>query len=297
MARTDLERERERLAAEAEEQMNAHLRSMQQRLYAALSEVVAGLAIDEGGRLLFTMRNITAADKVEVVMSTFQRRENVPFLRWLFQRLLRLFGLNSRYMQEAGYQPQSVEDSVRALMMRRYGYDVKTDRIIRGGYLSTLASSDNLTLQVLRRINDALAARQSLAEFRRVFRADFFNPQGLGMVERHYRTFTNDLFAEFDRGVQAEYSEQLGLGFAIYAPNSVMSRTREFCERRVGNIYDEEEIQKWNGQEWKGKIPGKPVQLQCGGYNCRHHLHYLSEEDARRIAQRRGREINNYNPI
>lgn len=297
MARTDLERERERLAAEAEEQMNARLRSMQQRLYAALSEVVAGLAIDEGGRLLFTMRNITAADKVEVVMSTFQRRENVPFLRWLFQRLLRLFGLNSRYMQEAGYQPQSVEDNVRALMMRRYGYDVKTDRIIRGGYLSTLASSDNLTLQVLRRINDALAARQSLAEFRRVFRADFFNPQGLGMVERHYRTFTNDLFAEFDRGVQAEYSEQLGLGFAIYAPNSVMSRTREFCERRVGNIYDEEEIQKWNGQEWKGKIPGKPVQLQCGGYNCRHHLHYLSEEDARRIAQRRGREINNYNPI
>lgn len=297
MARTDLERERERQAAEAEEQMNARLRSMQQRLYAALSEVVAGLAIDEGGRLLFTMRNITAADKVEVVMSTFQRRENVPFLRWLFQRLLRLFGLNSRYMQEAGYQPQSVEDNVRALMMRRYGYDVKTDRIIRGGYLSTLASSDNLTLQVLRRINDALAARQSLAEFRRVFRADFFNPQGLGMVERHYRTFTNDLFAEFDRGVQAEYSEQLGLGFAIYAPNSVMSRTREFCERRVGNIYDEEEIQKWNGQEWKGKIPGKPVQLQCGGYNCRHHLHYLSEEDARRIAQRRGREINNYNPI
>lgn len=297
MTRTDLERERERLAAEAEEQMNARLRSMQQRLYTALSEVVAGLAIDEGGRLLFTMRNITAADKVEVVMSTFQRRENVPFLRWLFQRLLRLFGLNSRYMQEAGYQPQSVEDNIRALMMRRYGYDVKTDRIIRGGYLSTLASSDNLTLQVLRRINDALAARQSLAEFRRVFRADFFNPQGLGMVERHYRTFTNDLFAEFDRGVQAEYSEQLGLGFAIYAPNSVMSRTREFCERRVGNIYDEEEIQKWNGQEWKGKIPGKPVQLQCGGYNCRHHLHYLSKEDARRIAQRRGREINNYNPI
>lgn len=297
MARSDKEREREQYAAETERLMFGRLRGMQRRLYSALQDVVAGLAIDEGGRLLFNMRNITAANRVEVVMTAFQERENVPFLRWLFRRLLRLFGLNTEYMGQAGYGPESVEDRVRRLMLRRYGYDVARDRIVRGGYLSSLASSDALALQVLRKINDALAARQSLKEFRNAFRSVFINPRGLGMVERHYRTFTNDLFAEFDRGVQAEYSEQLGLGYAIYAPNSIIRTSRDFCERRVGNIYDEGEIEKWNAQQWAGKIPGKPVRLQCGGYNCRHHLHYVSEEDARRIANARSRDINQYNPI
>lgn len=296
-ARSDLERERERQAARFEEMLARKVRSMQHRLYLALFEIVSDLSKDEDGRLLRTMNNINKAQRVETVMGAFQAKESVPFLGWIFRRLLAMLGVNKRYFQAAGYGPESVEDNVRAMMMRQYGYDVRTKRIIKGGYLSGLASTDQVAAQVLRRVNDALAARQALKDFRKAFRADFVNPQGLGMLERHYRTFTNDLFAEFDRGVQKEYSQQLGLGFAIYAPNSVMKDTREFCERRTGNIYDEEEIAKWNDQNWKGKIPGKPVELQCGGYNCRHHLHYVSEEDAKRIASRRGREINQYNSL
>jgi len=296
-SRSELERMREVYAAETEALANSRLQGMQQRLYSALGELLAGLIVDEAGKLVFSIRNITAANRVEVVMQSFQEKENKPFLKWLFSRLLGLFGLNNRYFQAAGKDVTSVEARVRELMLRRYGYDVKADRIVRGGYLSSLASSDALALNVLRRINDAIAARQSLKDFRLMFRADFLNPAGLGMVERHYRTFTNDLFAEFDRGVQSEYSEQLGLGFAIYAPNNVISETRPFCERRVGNIYDAAEIESWNGQDWKGKIRGKPVQLQCGGYNCRHHLHYVDENDARRLLDRRGRELNQYNSI
>lgn len=295
--RTEYSRQREQLASELEGQMNGRLRGMQRRLYSALADALAGLATDAGGRLLFNMSNITAADRVEAVMTAFQQRENLPFLQWLFRGLLRLLGLNRAYFDASGHNAGNVEESVRLLMLRRYGYDARRDRIIRGGYLSSLAGTEQMALQVLRRVNDALAARQSLAAFRQSFRADFLNPQGLGMLERHYRTFTNDLFAEFDRGVQAQYSEQLGLGFAIYAPNSVMKATRQFCERRVGNIYDEAEIEKWNSQQWAGKIPGKPVQLQCGGYNCRHHLHYIGQDDAMRLLKARGRELNNYNPI
>lgn len=297
MARNDLAREREQAAASLERQMNGRLRGMQQRLYSSLLDIVTSLAADENNRLLFTLDNINRAGRIEQLFRQFQEKENLPFLRWLFRGLLRLFGLNTRYFQAGNYGPESVEDRVRRLMMRRYGYDVARDRIIRGGYLSSLAGTEQMTTQVLRQVNDALAARQPLADFRRTFQAAFLNPAGLGMLERHYRTFTNDLFAEFDRGVQKEYSEQLGLGYAIYAPNSIIKTSRDFCERRVGNIYDEAEIAGWDSQRWAGKIPGKPVELQCGGYNCRHHLHYISEEDARRLADRRGREINQYNPI
>lgn len=296
-SRSNYEKERERYAAETEALLNSRIKAMQQRLYSAVSEVVASLAIDEAGKLVFSVRNITAAGQVDVVMKAFQEKENLPLLRWLFRRLINLLGINRLYFKASGHPVEKAEDKVRELMLRRYGYDAKSGRIVRGGYLSSLASSDAVGLRILRRINDAIAARQSLSVFRKIFRADFVNQSGLGMLERHYRTFTNDLFAEFDRGVQAEYSEELGLGFAIYAPNSVMSETRLFCERRVGNIYEAAEIEQWNSQEWKGKIPGKPVQLQCGGYNCRHHLHYIDQADATRLLSRRGRELNQYNSI
>lgn len=70
--------------------------------------------------------------------------------------------------------------------------------------------------------------------------------------------------------------------------------TREFCEKRIGNIYSKNEIESWANLEWEGKIKGtnsSNIFQVCGGWNCRHNIIPVSEN----LAKAKG--FNNYNKV
>jgi hypothetical protein len=138
-------------------------------------------------------------------------------------------------------------------------------------------------------MNTQLAAGVSIKDFKSSFRQFFVNPAGLGLVESQFNRFAHDLFQDYDREVQNQYAKVLGLTHALYSGTQIKT-TRPFCDKRWGNIYTKEEIKGWNSQKWQGKRKGVPVEVQCGGYNCRHHLSWLTEEVAKRIGN-----INKYN--
>jgi len=292
-SRNQYQQERERMARKAEQQMRSKLRGMQARLWAAIEGVIGDLGTDAGGNIRFSVGNISSTDKVGTTIAAFNKRENRTFLSWMFKRLTTLFTLNRKYFEAQGMSQEAVDKRVLRRVMLRYGFDTRTGRVLQNGYLAEVITNTQLAADISRRINDAIAAKVPLGQFRQTFRQDFVGSQGVGMLEGHYLRFTNDLFQEFDRTVQLDYKENLGLDYAVYS-GTVMKFTRPFCEARNNNVYKSSTIEEWNSQEWKGKIPGKDVAIQCGGYNCRHHLNWITEELANRLAKSRG-GIDKYN--
>ncbi len=293
-SRSEYQREREQYARNAEQQAQVKIRRMQDRMYSATLDMLAGLAVDEGSRLVFSVTNINRANRIGIQVADIQRRETVGFFGWLVRRMLRLFGLNKRYFRTISGTQETAEARALRLVMAQYGYDVRSDKLIRGGYLDELASSAEIGRQIAQLVRESLAARMGLNVFRQNFRNLFTNPNGLGILERYYGRVTFDLFQEFDRAVQMEMANETGLRYAIYA-GTVKNNTRHFCRERVNRVYTLDEIRSWNRLNWAGKKPGVPVTIALGGYNCRHSLNFISQELAMRIEKRTGKEIDSYN--
>lgn len=255
-----------------------------------VEKVLGGIAVDRAGRITFTLANLQRAQQVGVVVSAVYRRtlrkKIIDFLVGTFRKL---FKLNTDYAREMGNITEAAENRVLSRLLRFYGYD--NGKILPGTLFDALAPNNGLTADIARRVSAAIAQRMPLEQFRQQFRADFINPQS-GFAARYYRRWTNDLMMQFDRVVSLAYADELGLQHAVYA-GTQKDNTREFCEARLNRVYTLDVIANWNNMQWKGKHRDLPVELACGGYNCRHTLNYISPELAAVLASQRG-GINTY---
>jgi len=116
------------------------------------------------------------------------------------------------------------------------------------------------------------------------------NPEVDGKIIKYAKQITNDSFAIADRSYTSILSDSLDNEWFYYAGSEV-SKTRCFCQQRVGNYYHYKEIEAWgNGENlgdcntgdgtWQGQIQGTnsaTIYSYLGGYNCMHSLIPVSE--------------------
>jgi len=86
--------------------------------------------------------------------------------------------------------------------------------------------------------------------------------------------YANDALMNYYNSVHLEKGRQLGLD-KFYYSGTIMGNTRDFCRRRVGNVYTTEQINSWDFS-WSGK--SGPAMTNRGGWNCRHHWQPVDEE-------------------
>jgi hypothetical protein len=78
----------------------------------------------------------------------------------------------------------------------------------------------------------------------------------------------------------------LGLKWFIYQGSNIKT-TRPFCRKKAGKVFSVEEAAKWrNDPDLVGKSSAATYNplLERGRYNCRHHIGYISERLAKRLA-------------
>lgn len=109
----------------------------------------------------------------------------------------------------------------------------------------------------------------------------------------HWRKrITRDAMFQYARNYDQVVSADLGLEWAYYAGGEV-DDTRDFCMARIDKYWHIEEIKSWSKLSWQGKARGTTrgnIQTQLGGYNCRHHLNYVTERFVPKADLERARE-------
>lgn len=233
-----------------------------------------------GGRIVQSAGNIAKMQGFYGLLRRLGMRLKNAVLELLLDGAIVLSDENQKYFESDNLKPGDFKDIARKRALLRMGYNVANGELIPGGYLDGVFSGTPYAGRVGAIVNRAIARGYDLNRFRREFRRVFVGPPGKGMLEHHFNRMAFDMFQRMDRNVHLLYAEKLGLNDAIYS-GTIMSESRPFCRERVGKIFSKAEIEAWADLEFQGKPDiGYDPFTDCGGYNCRHHLSFVSPQTA-----------------
>jgi len=103
------------------------------------------------------------------------------------------------------------------------------------------------------------------------------------LAQRYFSRWTHDIYSQMQRVGANRIRVDLGLKYAVYQ-GGLIKTSRNFCEERNNKCFSEKEIMSWENLDWEGKPQiGYNALIDCGGYNCRHRLDWISEEYAKRL--------------
>lgn len=89
-------------------------------------------------------------------------------------------------------------------------------------------------------------------------------------------TEVNTSLMAFQRVVHLEKAKKAGVDKFLYI-GPLDKVTRPFCRQRVGRVFSLAQVQGMDNEQ------GLPVEIYCGGFNCRHHWRPVSDELAREL--------------
>ena len=289
----DLIKKREQLIADAEAQATSRLRAIESDSWSFIAELITGLDTVEG-RLVFKASNIRQVNTGVLSFSKYLFDRLIDFGKWIAGRFLSLFGLNLSYFNQVEKRPDNAYDQAKKLLLLRWGWDVEKNEVIKGGFLSNAFNVQGIADTIGQRLTAGISGGLDLRTFTKTFKADFTtSSQGVGVVVKNFERVAQESFQIFDRTVQNTIASDLKLNYALYSGTEIKT-TRHFCHQRVGNIFSRAFIDAWNFLVWQGKIEGSNIKETLGGFNCRHHLSWLSDQMVE-LLKKRGVKVDELN--
>lgn len=285
MSWQEISKERRALMNRLEREFAQQVRKVEKDLGVRLGASLARLSTDESGRIRPTTGNIAFSRSLNRVFNEFTRETQRGLIQWLVKSVKRLLGINRKYFNQVKRGGPHGEIARKVLL--GLGYDEARKRIISGGWLDQISQINEVKTSIVQRLSTAVIGSQLLDTFIKGVTSAISGASSL--IRKFFGNVKRNTFIEVDRQTQILYANQLKLNHALYA-GTLKDNTRAFCKARTQNVYTRAEIDSWNGQTWEGKIPNADVKVVCGGYNCRHHLNWISPELAKEFGN-----INAYN--
>ena len=107
----------------------------------------------------------------------------------------------------------------------------------------------------------------------------------------YVKRYARDSMSVFDNTYTQLVAQDVGVELWEYS-GGTLKDSRDFCLARVGNVYTNDEIEKWANEDWQGKNPATDaatIFAYRGGYNC---IHSFIARDPNFVEKEL---INNYN--
>lgn len=196
--------------------------------------------------------------------------------------------LTAKYFtQISGKLPSELHKSIRTALFETLGYNAKAKKLRPDGTLSLILSDRAPINSVKGVIHQAVASGLSLDDLQKGLRTKIINS---GLLQGFFAERIPDPYDQFDRMASKQFAEKLNLSYVIYQGGTIKT-SRPFCIERNGKVFTTDEIEKFGtakdkfggyANKSKGEFQGKtkiyvPFR-DLGGYNCRHHLDYITEE-------------------
>jgi len=273
-------------AEKAQSAMSKIVRSAQGALYGLLSDYFVENMDTDGGAIKQSVSNFGKVGGIFRVFSGFDTTYKGSVFGGVLNYALGIIGLNRSYFEDFESPTETIDKEAIRLTMLRWGYNTNTGQLIDGGYFSMLFNNQAVSQKVASVVNQAIASKMDLQTFQKTFRRVFVAMPGQGMLERHWKTNSFDLFQRIDRTANLIYADKLGLNYAIYS-GTLEEDSRPFCIARVTKVFDRSQIKAWEDLEFQGKPKiGYDPFVDCGGFNCRHHLSWISDGIAEHLTKK-----------
>ena len=107
-------------------------------------------------------------------------------------------------------------------------------------------------------------------------------PERFGLFQKHYKTFSFDVYAQLNSYTSKLYADKLGLKHFIYN-GGLIATSRKFCKKRNGEVFSNDEAELWKSDPTLTAIDNMESYnwlIDRGGYNCRHTIDFIAKEIA-----------------
>lgn len=281
---------RQKAIDQSREELLLYGRRYQSEIIRALEDsFLPKLDVNQDGSIRATAKNTAKVATVDELMNRIARKRGSDLIDWYVKQLDKLARYSRGYFDliEPGKKTQTQRAVQRSLrhLYNRIGYD--GERATRGGFLYDMTRANDPTRKIKAQAFRAISTGQGFTDFQSQLRVFIQGPGRQGIYETHFRTTAYDSFQQFDRQINNQVADQLGMNYARYAGGE-MDTSRDFCLARTGKIFSREEIEAWSGITWQGKTTPYDPFLDLGGYNCTHTLDWVPDRVAEREREREG---------
>lgn len=274
---------------------DAEIVSIQQELLLSLlSDFVGGLSFT-GGKLDRTIKNFNHVTKFDIWFAGFRKLFLENQIVDFGNKLLEYAVETGNYYKALGFPADTIDAIAvkNGLLEARLG--IKDGRLIKGGYLDSLANTDQVKSDLKNIVLNAVNSNTPLSNFTRTLRDYVKGSKDInGALQRYYDQYAYDSFNQVREIKNSDFSDKLGLKWFIYQ-GSVIATTRKFCSDRAGKVFHVSEVAKWKDDpnliNPKTKGQYNPL-IDRGRYRCRHHIQYITEKLAQRLDPEKVKKIN-----
>jgi hypothetical protein len=231
----------------------------------------------KNGVILNNRSNKRLMAVLDRVINNFNVRENGAIIKKLVDGIGEIIDINSEYYADFLAKKTNVEiaNSARKEIKQMLGF-AESGKLIKNGYLDRLYQMPDVKQKVRSVAINSIVRGDGWTDARDRLQSLVLGDQRrYGAMRGYYRNFAYDAYAEADAITGNVFADELGLQFAIYE-GGVIKTTRDFCRSHNGKIFHISQIMKFQPKE---AIPDNYDPLRHrGGYGCRHHYNWISDE-------------------
>lgn len=253
------------------------VQSALKELYVAVLEM--GLQVD-ANKLVYNQKSLTKVQIIDQLVNEVNGTfKNTVFVK-LADRITKAAEYSRKMYQAAGFSFEAVAEveAVINLVSTKIGI-TKVGKIIRGGYLDTVANADILKRELKDIIINGISSQTSIRDLNARMKEIIIGSKTKdSKMMRYFGTFIHDAIYKTSRAYDKAIGEALGVKKYMYA-NDLIETSRGFCIARAFKIFDISEIESWKDLAYPYFPEPYDPFIDCGGYNCRHWLVPVEKDD------------------
>lgn len=274
-----------------QEYMKKHISASERKLYDQIfTKVISKLELDNSV-INSSSKNLNIASDIDAIYKEFNKIEYVNIIKQFSADLSKIVNLNTDYFttvidEKAVKRFDSVKKYVKSFMGKRIGI-ASSGEITKDSYLDRLIKDEGLKNSVKEKILKGITNKTPLNDLVKSIETTIVGNENVdGGLVKYFNQNMHDTYNQFDRTTSKVFAERLDLKFFVYQGGKIKT-SRGFCIQRDNKCFTTQEAEQWSkliGTK-NGPIANKgdynPL-VDCGGYNCRHSLDYISDGLAKR---------------
>lgn len=194
--------------------------------------------------------------------------------------------LNIRYFSTLvdSNRLDEIQDKTDSVINKTLGITDK-GKLITDGFIDKVIENKSVQKLFTKKVTEILSGSPDVGLMKHKLKEVIIGTkESTGLLERHYRTFANDLISNIDRTGSLVYANELELNHFYYSGGIILS-SRSFCKSKNGKIFTRAEAERWKDSAFitsmYDNINDYEPLIDMGGYGCRHRPDWVTIEVAK----------------
>lgn len=272
--------------------------SAEKRLYETIFDKIVNSFDVEDGLVASTSKNLNKTAELNAIFKEFNKSEYHNLIGKFSNDLGKIVNLNGDYFRSvadltAPDRFNSINKEVSSFMSKRIGLN-NAGEIAKDSYLDRLIRDESLKNKVKEQLLKGVTNKQPVKKLISELQTTMIGNDNVdGALVQYFNQHIHDTYNQFDRSTSKLYADKLNLKYFIYQGGKIKT-SRKFCIKHDGKCFTTDEAKLWEKQIGIKDSKGKPIGpiakkgsynplVDCGGYNCRHSLDFISPTLAKKL--------------